>query len=212
MLFIVLISGQKGCHPKDDENDIEPTKKTVGYTGETKESKKCGCVCTCCHADNLPWYKCVIFLRKNYNFNIPAVANALSKRHREMRQKEFICKPCHKQLKDGKYSNNVQNCYHTDLYGSNLNHEQGSQDNLHESRTHNEKNMTCDFPSHYTTQSNTLTNYCLCTCCHKTAIPKSSSKIQSTTLTILLFKKHYLTDSQFLHPRNTFARNVTNIY
>ena len=33
--------------------------------------------------------------------------------------------------------------------------------------------MTYDFPSNYTTQSTTLTNYCLCTCCHKTDIPRS---------------------------------------
>ena len=43
---------------------------------------------------------------------------------REIRQKEFICKPCHKQLKDGKYSNNVQNCDPSDLFGSNLAREQ----------------------------------------------------------------------------------------
>ena len=141
--------------------------------GDTKESKKYGCVCTCCHTDNLPWYKCVIFLRKNYNFDIPAVANALSKRHREIRQKKFICKPCHKQLKDGKYSNNVQNCDHSDLFGSNLNHEQCSQDNLHESRTHHENNVTCHFPSLNMTETTILTNYCLCTCCHKTDIPRS---------------------------------------
>ena len=58
-------------------------------TGDTKESKKYGCVCTCCHIDNLPRYKCVIFLTKNYNFDIPAVANALAKRHREIRQKRI---------------------------------------------------------------------------------------------------------------------------
>ena len=183
--------------------------------------KKYGCVCTCCHIDNLPWYKCVIFLTKcvifltkNYNFDIPAVANTLSKRHREIRQKEFICKPCHKQLKDGKYSSNVQNCDHSDLFGSNVNHEQGSQNNLHDSRTHNENNVTYDLPSLYMTQTMILTNHCLCTCCHKTDIPRSqsSSKHRSTTWTMLLFKKHYLTDSQFLHPRNTFARNVTNIF
>ena len=98
-------------------------------------------------------YNCVIFLRNNYNLNIPAVANALSKRHREIRQKEFICKPCHKQLKDAKYSNNVQNCSNSDMFGSNVNHEQDSQDNVHESRTHNENNITCDFLSNYTTQS-----------------------------------------------------------
>ena len=48
-------------------------------TVDTKDSKKYGCVCTCCHRSNLPWYECVIFLKQNYNFNIPAVANALSK-------------------------------------------------------------------------------------------------------------------------------------
>ena len=148
------------------------TKKRVGYTGDTKESKKYGCVCTCCHKDDLPQYKSVIFLKYNNNFDIPAVANALSKRHREIRQKEFICKPCHKLLKDGKYSNNVQNCNNSDLFWSHLNHEEDSQDNVHESRTHNENNMTCDFPSLYMTQTTTLTNYCLCTCCHKTDIPR----------------------------------------
>ena len=107
------------------------TKKRVGYTGDTKESKKYRCVCRCCHADDLPQHKCVIFLRNNYNFDIPAVANALSKRYREIRHKEFICKPCHKQLKDGKYSNNVQNCGNSGLFGSNLNHEQNDQDTVH---------------------------------------------------------------------------------
>ena len=116
---------------------------------------------------------CVIFLTKNYKFDIPAVANALAKGHIEIRQKEFICKPCHKQLKDGKYSSNVQNCDHSDLFGSNVNHEQCSQDNIHDSRTNNENNVTCDLPSLYMTQTTILTNYCLCTCCHKTDIPKS---------------------------------------
>ena len=147
--------------------------KRVGYIGDTTESKKYGCVCTCCHIDNLPQYKCVIFLTKNYNFEIPAVANALSKRHREIRQKEFICKPCHKQLKDGKYSKNVQNCDHSDLFGSNVNHEQGSQDILHDSRTPHENNVTYDLPSLYMTQTMILTNHCLSTCCHKTVIPRS---------------------------------------
>ena len=138
------------------------TKNTVGYTGDTKESKKYGCLCMCCHVDDLPQYKCVIFLRNKYNSDIPAVANALSKRYREIRQKEFICKPCHKQLQDGKYSNNVQNCGNSDLFGSNVNHEQDDQDTAHGSRAHKENNMTCNFPLQYMTQSTTLTNYCLC--------------------------------------------------
>ena len=145
----------------------------VGYTGNMKESKKYGCVCTCCHAIDLPQYKCVIFLRNNYNFDIHAVANALLKRCREIRQKEFICKPCHKQLKDSKYNNNVQNFDNSDLFRSNLNHEQDDKDTLHGSRTHNENNITCGFPSQDMTQSTTLTNYYLCTCCHKMDIPRS---------------------------------------
>ena len=149
------------------------TKKRVGYTGDTKEPNKYGRVCTYCHANDLPWYNCVISLRNNYTFDIPAVANALSQRHREIRQKEFICKPCHKQLKHGKYSNNVQNCLNSAMFGSSVNHEQDDKDNEHGSRTHNENNLTCDFPSNDTTQSITLTNYCLCSCCHKTDIPRS---------------------------------------
>ena len=155
------------------KNAIRVTKKRVGNPGETKESKKYGCVCTCCHADDLPRYQCVIFLRNNYKFDIPAVANALSKRYREIRQKEFICKPCHKQLKDDTYNNNVQNCGNSDLFGSQFTHEQNDQDTIYRSRTDKESNMTCDFPAQYMTQSTTLTNYCLCTCCHKTDIPRS---------------------------------------
>ena len=173
MLCIVLISEQKQCHLNGDKHENAVTKNRVGYSGNTKESKKYGCVCTCCHKDDLPQYKCVIFLRNDCNFDIPAVANALSKRQREIRQKEFICKPCHKQLKDGKYSNNAQNCDNSDLFGLHLNHAEGSQDNVHESGTYNENNMTCDFPSLYMTQTTTLTNYCLCTYCHKTDIPRS---------------------------------------
>ena len=81
--------------------------------------------------------------------------------------------PCHKQLREGKYSNNVQNCDNSGLFGSHLNHEQGSQDSVHKSRIHNENNITCDFPSLYMTQTTTLTNYCPCICCHKTDIPRS---------------------------------------
>ena len=149
------------------------TQNRVGNHWETKESKKYGCVGTCSHADDLLRYQCVIFLRNNYNFDILAVANVLSKRYREIRQKEFICKPCHKQLKDGTYSNNVQNCGNSDLFGSNFTHEQNDPDRVYKSRTDNKSNMAYNFPAQYMTQSTTLTNYCLCTCCHKTDIPRS---------------------------------------
>ena len=142
------------------------TKKTVHYNRDTKELKKYGCVCTCYHRNNLPQYHCIIFVRQNYNLNIPAVANALSKQYREIRQKEFIYKPCHKELKDGNYSKNVQNCPNSDMFGSNANHDQHSQDNVEESRTHPANNITCDFPTNDTTQPTIFTNYCLCTMYH----------------------------------------------
>ena len=135
ILCILLISGEKWSHLNEEENPIGVTQNRVGNCGETKEPKKYGCVCTCCHADDLLRNQCVIFLRNNYNFDIPAVSNALSKRYREIRQKEFICKPCHKQLKDGTYSNNVQNCGNSDLFGSNFTHEQNDQDIVYRSRT-----------------------------------------------------------------------------
>ena len=81
-----------------------------------------------------------------------------------------------------------------------------------------EKNQICniryDFPSNYTTQITTLTNYCLYTCCHKTDIPRSQCIIFKESKynfgnTVVL---EALTDSQFLHPWNTFARNVIKIY
>ena len=59
------------------------------------------------------------------------------------------------------------------MFRSNVNHDQDNQDTEQESRTHNENNITCDFPINFTAQSTTLTNYCLCKCCHKTDIPRS---------------------------------------
>ena len=58
------------------------------------------------------------------------------------------------------------------MFGSHVNHDQHSQNNVQEGRTHNENNITCDFLANYTTQPMTLTNYCLCTCCHKTDLPR----------------------------------------
>ena len=93
--------------------------------------------------------------------------------YQEIRQKEIICKPCHKELKDGKYSKNVQKCPHSDMFGSNVNCDQDNQDNVQEHRAQNENSITYDFPAQYTTQSTTMTNCHLCTCCHKPDIPRS---------------------------------------
>ena len=58
------------------------------------------------------------------------------------------------------------------MFGSNVNHVQDSQSNVQESRTDDVNNTTCDFPQVIQPREYTLTNYCLCTCCHKTDIPR----------------------------------------
>ena len=58
------------------------------------------------------------------------------------------------------------------MFGSNVNDDLNSQYKVQDKRIHNENNIIFDFPANYTSQSTTLTNYCLCTCCHKTDIPR----------------------------------------
>ena len=53
-------------------------KRKTDNDRNSTESKKYGCVGTCCHRNDLPQYNCVILVKHNYNLNIPAVANALS--------------------------------------------------------------------------------------------------------------------------------------
>ena len=45
-------------------------------------------------------------------------------------------------MKDGKYNKNVQNCPNSGMFGSNVNHDQDSKNNVQESRTDNENNIT----------------------------------------------------------------------
>ena len=59
------------------------------------------------------------------------------------------------------------------MFGSDVNHDQHSQNNVEQSRTHPANNITCAFLANYTTQPTTFTNYCLCTCCHNNDIPRS---------------------------------------
>ena len=59
------------------------------------------------------------------------------------------------------------------MFGSNVNDDHNSQHSVQEKRILNENNIIFDFPANYTSQSTTLTNYCLCTLCHKTEIPRS---------------------------------------
>ena len=119
------------CNHCRTENDVilmqmnmtvKWTKKRVDDSRDMKESKKYRCVCTCCHANDLPWYNCVIFLR-TITWTFLLLPMHYQKDREKIRQKEFICKPCHKELKDVKYSKNVQNCPHSDMFGYNVNHE-----------------------------------------------------------------------------------------
>ena len=76
---------------------------------EQQSTKKSGCVCTCCHKHNFERKNCVIFVRKNYNFNNKLVADALKQRYREHGNKEFICKPCHRKLKEENFKQKYVN-------------------------------------------------------------------------------------------------------
>ena len=58
------------------------------------------------------------------------------------------------------------------MFGSNVNDNQNDEYNVQEQTIHHENNMISDFPANYSSQSTTLTNYCLCTCCHRTDIPR----------------------------------------
>ena len=72
--------------------------KNTTETNVTKHTTKHQCVCTCCNERNISHDKCVIFVKKNYNFGKSEVSNAL-RRYRE-KNKEFICKECHTKLRN----------------------------------------------------------------------------------------------------------------
>ena len=48
-------------------------------------------------------------MRKNYNFNNKLVADALKQRYRECANKEFICKQCHRKLKEENFKQQCVN-------------------------------------------------------------------------------------------------------
>ena len=116
----------------------------------TQPSTKYGCTCTCCHQKNITQRNYVIFIKKNYNFDNNKIADALSNRYHECNNKEFICKSCHKKLKEGKY----------DLEQS------------HQAQLNTHQSNICTQPSPHSnslnlTQNPKLTNKCMCTCCHR---------------------------------------------
>ena len=77
---------------------------------EEQRETKYGCTCKCYKQNNLPRYKCVIFIKKNYDFTNEYVNTKLLMRYRERNNKEFICKKCHDNLKYGQrnQSNELQ--------------------------------------------------------------------------------------------------------
>ena len=152
---MILFTGQKHSHSNTNNVDGE-TKRRRHDT-----SKKYRCVCTCCHRKNLMWCDCLIFLKKNYNLDNSNVADALSRRYREVRNKEFICKPCHTKLQHGHFSkvnsNGVDHSENIVVMNSS------------DTRLSMEFQMTSpDF-----TQNPTYRNHCGCTCCHKIDLPRS---------------------------------------
>ena len=96
-----------GTHERiDNPDEIKQNKQ--------ESTKKSGCICTCCHKDNFERKSCVIFVRKNYNFNNKLVADALRQRYRERANKEFICKPCHRKLKEENFKQQCVNVVEKD--------------------------------------------------------------------------------------------------
>ena len=75
------------------------------------------------------------------------------------------------------------------MYGSDVNHDQHSQDNVEQSRTHSTNNITCDFLANDTIQP-TIFTITVCVHVATTQIYQdhnvSYSKNQSTAVTILL--------------------------
>ena len=64
---------------------------------------------TYCKQTNLPRYKCVIFIKKNYDFTNNYICCKLLDRYRERNNKEYICKECHQNLKHGVKNLHTQN-------------------------------------------------------------------------------------------------------
>ena len=132
-------------------------------------SKNYGCICTCCHGNNFQRCECVIFLQRNYNLLIPSVAKALSKRCKAIKSKEFICKKCHASLKMGKIlgiiilkSGGLAHVRDNDVIVC------GDRD---KNVKHNVENVQVSMDL---MQNPTITDRCMCTCCHVTDIPHNN--------------------------------------
>ena len=154
--YDTLHMGQKDSHSDTNIVDDELKKRRLG------ESKNYGCACKCCHRKHL-MCTCgsVIFVTKNYIWDNQNVADALSRWYREVRNKEFICKPCHTKLQHGHFSrvnsNDVDHSENVVVMNSN----------------DMKQSMELHMASLHFTQNPKYTNHCICTCCHKPDLPRS---------------------------------------
>ena len=93
---------------------------------------------------------CVIFVKKNYDFKNDVIVCALENQYREHNNKEFICKPCHKKLKEGK------------LQPTACDNQMSSTQ-----QSHPPLSDVMQLPSNRYLQNPKVTNKCLCICCCK---------------------------------------------
>ena len=152
---MIFFTGQKHSH--SNTNNIDEERKR----SRLDASKKYGCVCMCCHRKTLMQCDCVIFVKKNYILENPNVVDALSRRYREVRNKEFICKSCHTKLQHSHFSK------------VNSNDVEHSENVVMMNTNYTTLSMEFHMTSPDFTQNPTYTNHCICTCCHKPDLPRS---------------------------------------
>ena len=115
------------------------------------------------------------------------------------------------------------------MFGSDINHDQHAHNNVEPSITHSTNNIICDFRANYTLQPTICTNYCLCTCCHNTDIPRSqciifkesnynfdntvvlealSNRLSTPTSAEYIYKKCHKDLLQEIMPMNSIALHI----
>ena len=142
-----------------------PMNSDIGM-GNVSDSNNYGCICTCCQGNTFQRHDCVIFLQHNYNFLISSVAKALSKRCKATKSKEFICKKCHSSLKMGNTPVvTFQKCGEPSrVHDNGVIVDGGGEKNV-------KRNVKYEQVPIDVTQDPTITDQCICTCCHVTDIP-----------------------------------------
>ena len=93
--------GAEECNMIDDTFKKQRQGEDITYDPSKmshEPSKKIGCVCTCCQANNLLHCDCVIFVKSNYDFTKETVSDAFANKYRERGNIEFICKKCHTKI------------------------------------------------------------------------------------------------------------------